>query len=177
MQEKNGRSTHDAGSGANRLSRWMGQEGVSEWCVITQSTVDQYALLTGDGEGEWVHLDPRRAAVELPYGGTIVQGFLQVSHLIKLGGQALGCLGDFDINHALNYGFDRLRFVKPLPVGASFRARLKVRDVSERPSGGFSVKQDVSLELEDGSATLVAEWLFFIHPRALASEEPRNASA
>lgn len=162
------RSEHAAGTDTDRLARWAGSEGVSEWCAITQDVVDQYARLTGDGEGEWVHLDPVRAAAELPYGGTIVQGFLQVSHLVKLGGQALGDLGAFDINHALNYGFDRLRFVKPLPVGARFRARLRVNDVKERPSGGFSIKQDVSLELEDGSATLIAEWLFFVHRRALA---------
>lgn len=167
MQE-NVRSARAAETDATRLARWVGNEGVSEWCVITQATVDQYARLTGDGEGEWVHLDPVRAAAELPYGGTIVQGFLQISHLVKLGGQALSGLGAFDINHALNYGFDRLRFVKPLPVGTRFRARLRVSDVNERPSGGFSVKQDVSLELKDGSATLVAEWLFFVHPRALS---------
>lgn len=172
MQEEN--RPVRAGKGANPLQEWVGQVGVSQWCVITQSTVDSYAELTGDGEGEWVHLDPVRAAEELPYGGTIVQGFLQVSHLVKLGGQALGDLGKcFDVNHALNYGFDRLRFVKPLPVGAKFRARLRVGEVSERPSGGFSVRQDISLEMEDGSATLVAEWLFFVDRRALASGEVR----
>lgn len=152
---------------ATRPEQWTGDEGVSEWCVITQAMVDQYAELTGDGEGEWVHLDPVRAAAELPYGGTIVQGFFQVSHLIKLSGQAMRGLDAVDLNHALNYGFDRLRFVKPLPVGARFRARLKIKAVTKRPSGGYSVKQDVSLEMEDGSATLVAEWLFFLSRQAL----------
>lgn len=168
------RSTRSAEE-SNPFAKWVGEIGVSQWCVITQATVDRYAELTGDGEGEWVHLDPARAASELPYGGTIVQGFLQVSHLVKLGGQALGDLSSgFDINHALNYGFDRLRFIKPLPVGAAFRAKLRVSEVSERPSGGYSVKQDISLEMEDGSATLVAEWLFFVNPRALASEKGRS---
>lgn len=163
------------GGAKNPLAEWVGQVGVSPWCVISQATVDRYAELTGDGEGEWVHLDPVRAAAELPYGGTIVQGFLQVSHLVRLGGQALGDLGGgFDVNHALNYGFDRLRFVKPLPVGAKFRARLRISEVSERPSGGYSIKQDISLEMEDGSATLVAEWLFFVGHRALASEAGRS---
>jgi len=147
---------------------WVGEEGFSPWHAIDQKTVDQYAMLTGDGEGEWVHLDSERAARELPYGGTIVPGFLQVAHLTKLFGEALTSLGDVDPNHALNYGFDRLRFVSPLPVGAKFRARFRVKDVRPHPSGGYVVKQDAALEKEDGGLTLAAEWLFHISDRAIS---------
>ncbi len=61
---------------------------------------------------------------------------------------------------------------KPLPVGVKVRVRLRVAEVVERPSGGYSVKQDVTLEMEDGSPTLVAEWLFFLTPRAFDLEVP-----
>lgn len=176
MPQSSARPTPHRLDQLGRMRRWVGQEGISQWCIITQHVVDEYARLTGDGEGEWVHLDPVRAAAELPYGGTIVPGFLQVSHLIKLGAQALDGLGAFDINHALNYGFDRLRFVKPLPVGVKVRVRLRVAEVVERPSGGYSVKQDVTLEMEDGSPTLVAEWLFFLTPRAFDLEVPGEPS-
>lgn len=157
-----------AGTSGNRKGpeAWVGEEGASPWHVIGQETVDQYAALTGDGEGEWVHLDNERAARELPYGGTIVPGFLQVAHLTKLFGEALTSLGDIDPNHALNYGFDRLRFVSPLPVGAKFRARFRVKDVRPHPSGGYVVKQDAALEKEDGAPTLAAEWLFHVSDRA-----------
>lgn len=161
----------DASAGAvadrSKPETWTGEKGFSPWHVIDQETVDRYAVLTGDGEGEWVHLDRERAARELPYGGTIVPGFLQVAHLTKLFGEALTSLGDVDPNHALNYGFDRLRFVTPLPVGARFRAKFQVKEVRPHPSGGYVVKQDAALEKEDGGLTLAAEWLFHLSDRAI----------
>lgn len=149
------------------LNSWVGKEGLSDWHVITQATVDEYAELCGDGEGEWVHLDPIRAAQEPAFGGTIVQGFLQVAHLVRLSGEALRAQESIDMNYSLNYGFDRLRFLKPMPVGSRFRARVRAVDLSQRPKGGYVFKQEVKLELEDGSLTLVADWLFLLDPRAL----------
>ena len=150
----------------DRLAALAGREGVSPWRVIDQATVDQYAVISGDGEGEWVHLDPERAAREAPYGGTIVPGFLQVANLTRLFGEAVEGIGGIDVNHALNYGFDRLRFVTPLPVGAAFRARVKVTDIRPHPAGGYVVKQNVSLEKTDGALTLAAEWLFYVSEAA-----------
>jgi acyl dehydratase len=150
-----------------QLTRKIGQEGVSGWHCITQEMVQRYSDLSGDGEGEWIHLDPERAAREAGHGGTIVQGFFQVSHLIRLTGEAMRTLLPFDSNHALNYGFDRLRFVRPMPVGARFRARVRILEVRPKPHDSFLLKEGVWLELEDGSVTLAAEWLFFLGPRAL----------
>lgn len=62
----------------------IGKESLSSWHVIDQDAVDQYAAASGDGEGEWIHLDPERAARETDYGGTIVPGFLQVANLTRL---------------------------------------------------------------------------------------------
>ncbi len=156
-----------------RMQQKIGQEGVSEWHRITQDMIDRYADLSGDGTGEWIHLDPRRAAREASYGGTIVQGFFQVSHLVKLSGEAMRTLVSFDMNHALNYGFDRLRFVRPMPVGTRFRARVRISEVTPKPNDSFLLKEEVLLELEDGTVTLAADWLFFLGPRALTeSGEP-----
>ncbi|MGB3067228.1 MAG: MaoC/PaaZ C-terminal domain-containing protein [Ottowia sp.] len=157
-----------------QLADWVGKEGTSEWQVISQNMVNEYANLCGDGEGEWVHLDPARAASEPGFDGTIVQGFFQVAHLTKLCGQAMRMQGGVDINYALNYGFDRLRFVKQMPVGAKFRARVKATEATHHASGGYILKQKVQLELADGSPTLVADWLFFLDPRAVSSVEART---
>ncbi|CAN7658821.1 MaoC/PaaZ C-terminal domain-containing protein [Variovorax paradoxus] len=153
----------------DRLTQKIGQEGLSGWHLITQEMVDRYAALSGDGEGEWIHLDPERAAREANYGGTIVPGFFQVSHLIRLTGEAMRTLLPFDANHALNYGFDRLRFVRPMPVGARFRARVRILEATSKPGESFLLKEAVLLELEDGTVTLAAEWLVFLGPRALAA--------
>jgi acyl dehydratase len=158
-----------------RLLTTVGEQGYSDWHVITQDQVARHAELSGDGQGEWIHLDPRRAARDAPYGGTIVQGFFQVAHLIKLGAEAIRGLAGLDPNYALNYGFDRLRFVRPMPVGSRFRANVRIAGVSERPQGGCVLKQQVCLELENGDATLVADWLSFIGPLAIASLDKTGA--
>jgi len=159
-------STQYAAESLCRLNGLVGQESVSSWRTIDQETVNQYAAVSGDGEGEWIHLDPERATREAPYGGTIVPGFLQVANLTRLFGETVRGFAGIDPNHALNYGFDRLRFVAPLPVGAPFRARIRVDEVRPHPSGGTIVKQGVVLEKEDGTPTLIAEWLFFLTEEA-----------
>lgn len=153
-----------------KFQHLLGNNETSEWHVISQSMVQQYADLSGDGEDEWVHLDPIRAARELPFGGTIVQGFFQVSHLVRLAGQSIRGLQGVDPNYSLNYGFDRMRFVNAMPVGARFRARTCITEVTERPPSGAIVKLDVHLELESGKPTLVAEWLFYLHGKALDTD-------
>ena len=167
-----------AGATLAYLRSRIGQEAHSEWHCITQDMVARHAELSGDGEGEWIHLDPERAAREAGYGGTIVQGFFQVAHLIKLSGEAMRSLLPFDTNHALNYGFDRLRFVRPMPVGARFRARVRIAEVTPKPNDSFLLKEDLQLELEDGTLTLAAGWLFFLGSRALsAMGEPGHGTA
>ena len=151
-----------------KLLASVGEQGYSDWHVITQEQVARHADLSGDGVDEWIHLDPQRAKREAPYGGTIVQGFFQISHLVKLSREAIRSMQGVDMNFALNYGFDRLRFVKPMPVGSRFRACFRIADVSVRPQGGFVLKQHVSLELENGDTTLVADWLGFIDAAAFA---------
>lgn len=154
------------------LNGLIGHESFTTWRAIDQETVNIYAAASGDGEGEWIHLDPERAAREAPYGGTIVPGFLQVANLTRLFGEAVTAFTGIDPNHALNYGFDRLRFVAPLPVGAQFRARIKVNDVRPHSTGGFIVRQDVALERKtDGKPTLIAEWLFYISQKAFQAPD------
>jgi acyl dehydratase len=154
------------GHGLDTLNGLIGREAVSGWRVIDQDAVDRYAAVSGDGEGEWIHLDPERANREAPYGGTIVPGFLQVANLTRLFGETMTGFSGIDINHSLNYGFDRLRFVAPLPVGAPFRARIRMNEVRTHPTGGYIAKQDVVLEREDGTPTLAAEWLFYMGEKA-----------
>lgn len=152
------------------LDGLIGQEGVSSWQVIDQDMVNQYVAVSGDGKDEWIHLDPERAAREAPYGGTIVPGFLQVASLTRLFGETVTGFTGIDPNHALNYGFDRLRFVAPLPVGATFRARIRMSELRPHPTGGYIAKQEVVLEREDGTPVLAGEWLFYMGEKAFVKQ-------
>lgn len=135
----------------------------SRWLTVTRQMVNQHALTTGDGYAEWVHCDDQRAAREMAYGGAIVQGFLQVALLIQLC-QDVGDDDHYDINHSLNYGFDRLRFLHPLVVGRAVRVRVLSREKTPHPRGGIRLKLAVELEDDQGNVVLAADWLFYRQP-------------
>ena len=102
--------------------------GVSDWKQIDQSAIDEFASLTGD-DGP-IHTDPELAAEIAPFGGTIVQGFLLLSHLTGFA-KALR-LPQQDVLFRLNYGFDRVRLIAPVPVGSRIRGRFHVESLADR---------------------------------------------
>jgi acyl dehydratase len=131
--------------------------GVSEWLTISQEMIDAHARTTGDRE--WIHNDPERARRESPFGTTIAQGSLLLSNLVRFQEQVLPTVDQPALAYALNYGFDRVRFVRPVPAGGRIRARLGLREVRERPDGALVVL-DVVLEREgEPEPAVVAQWL------------------
>ena len=94
------------------LQTRIGEEiAVSDWFEISQQRIDQFAAATGDSQ--WIHVDPVRAAAELPSKRTIAHGFLTLSLLSTLMREAIRFTG---LRMAINYGVNRVRFIEP--VGA-----------------------------------------------------------
>src|SRR5437016_3788311 len=113
--------------GIAELKTLTGQEvGVSDWLQVTQPMIDRFAQLTGDDQ--WIHVDVERAKNETPFKSTIAHGFLTVSLLSQLSRQAVEVRGDFKMR--INYGFNRLRFVSPVPAGSRIRARFTAQNVT-----------------------------------------------
>jgi acyl dehydratase len=131
----------------------IGQElGTSEWFVIEQRAVDAHAALTGDDD--WVHTDPERVRAEgLFDGATIVQGSLLLAQLVRL---SHGLPRPSGVRYALNYGFDRVRFVSPLTVGTPVRASF-VLEAAEPHAAGVLTSLDVRFET-DATTVAVACW-------------------
>lgn len=146
---------------ADDLTARVGTElGVSEWLEVTQPLVDAYAEVTGDRE--WLHNDPERARRESPFGTTIVQGSFLLANLVRFQEQVHSLATDPSLAYALNYGYDRVRFVRPVPVGSRVRARFWIRDARARDDG-VVVVLDVEVEVEgQDRPALVAEWLGFV---------------
>ncbi len=140
----------------DHLREKVGQEiGVSEWRVITQQQIDQFADATGDHQ--WIHVDPVRAARESPYGTTIAHGFLTVSLLSELINEAVVIEGDFKLR--INYGFNRLRFTGAVPSGARIRGKFVLQSIKEI-AGGVEMTWLSTVEVEGREKpALVAEWL------------------
>ncbi|MBP0599659.1 MaoC family dehydratase [Herbaspirillum sp. LeCh32-8] len=138
------------------LKALVGQEvAVSEWMEVSQDQVNRFADATGDHQ--WIHVDPERAARELPFGGTVAHGFLTLALLSKILGSAIS-LGP-DVKMLLNYGLNRVRFPAPLPVGRSVRGVIVLQTVEDIP-GGAQLAWEITVECEGSEKPVcVAEFL------------------
>ena len=148
----------DAVSTIGEIERRVGQElGLSDWQVIDQARIDAHARTTGDAD--WLHNDVARAAKDSPFDGkTIAQGSLLVSMLVGFVDEVAPVGGD--VAFALNYGFDRLRFIRPVPVDSRVRARLALAGVELRGEGRTLLRIDARLEREgEEEPCLSAQWL------------------
>ena len=142
--------------GIEALSARVGGElGVSEWFRIDQGMIDAFADLTQDRY--FIHIDPARAAAT-QFGGTIAHGFLTMSMLSAMAYQA--CPAVEGTKTQVNYGFNRLRFVAPVPTGSRIRGRFILKSFDVKPDGRWQVVYDVSVEIEgQPKPALVAEWI------------------
>lgn len=129
--------------------------GASGWIEITQEMIDRFARLTRDEQ--WIHMDVERARRESPFGSTVAHGFLTLSLMPHLLTQAVRMDGDFRLR--VNYGFNRLRFVSPVPAGSRIRLHARVMQVKEI-AGGREIVWEITVEREGGERPAVAaEWL------------------
>jgi acyl dehydratase len=133
-------------SGVDELRGLIGQEiGPSEWRELTQQDVDDFARLSGDDQ--WIHVDVERAKTESPFGTTVAHGNLTLSlidgfrrELLESGGFKLG----------VNYGWNKVRFPAPVPVGSKLRAKGEVMSVDDVGGGWVQVVTKFTVELEGG---------------------------
>ncbi|MEE9417381.1 MAG: MaoC family dehydratase [Acidimicrobiales bacterium] len=142
------------------LAALRGQNvGVSDWKLIDQAAIDQFTELTGDGGP--IHNDPVQAKAIAPFGGTIVQGFMLLSCLT---GFAKGVeLPQDGVAFRMNYGFDRVRIVSPVPVGARVRGRFIMRDLAARGDDAALMTLEAVVEIENSEKpALVADWLAYL---------------
>ena len=132
--------------------------GVSDWFEIDQQRIDRFADLTEDRQ--FIHVDPVRAA-ETPFGGTIAHGFLTLSMLSHFLEQAVPEMGN--TRESLNYGFEKLRFLSPVPVGARIRGRFTLLGTEERRPGMRLYRLGAEVEIEGGARpALATEWLVML---------------
>jgi len=140
----------------DELNARVGKElGRSGWLAIDQARVDEFARVTEDFN--FIHVDPVRAA-ETDFGGTIAHGLLTLSLIVKLCWDFVPQLEGTTL--LLNYGFDKVRFVAPVRVGARIRAAASLLEAVERKPGQLLIKLGVEIEIEgETRPALVAEWL------------------
>lgn len=135
----------------------IGEEiGVSNWVLIDQAMIDTFGAVTFDDQ--FIHTDPARAIAETPFGGTIAHGFLVLSLASKF---AFDCFSDRPGQvMGMNYGFDKVRFVEPVPSGSRVRGRFTMSDVMRKSDTQILQTSSLAVEIEDApKPALVADWL------------------
>ena len=148
--------------------------GASQWLTIEQKRIDAFAEATDDHQ--WIHTDPERAA-KTPFGSTIAHGYLLLSMVPKLFNDM------FLISDAamlVNFGLDKVRFMKPVPSGSQIRMKAKIESATVRKGNlllrirGFLMLRPTDDDGE-GRRAVVIDALFMAIPQSEAQDpEPES---
>jgi acyl dehydratase len=117
------------------------QLGHTEWMEISQDRVNLFADATDDHQ--WIHVDPAKAA-DGPFGGTIAHGLLTLSLLPHFSHELYRVNG---ITLAVNYGYNKVRFITPVKVGARIRASGEVTAINQL-EGAVQATTTITVEIE-----------------------------
>ncbi len=129
--------------------------GTSEWVLIDQNRINQFADVTIDHQ--FIHVDEEQTA-KTPFETTIAHGFLTLSLLSHFAEKSVLVMDG--IKMGVNYGFEKVRMMHPVQVNKKVRGHFTLMSVQERVPGQWVFKYSVKVEIEgEPKPALVAEWL------------------
>ena len=129
--------------------------GTSDWIAVEQDRINVFADVTEDHQ--FIHVNPDMAKMT-PFGTTIAHGFLSLSLLSKFAEQ--GAMTIDGVAMGLNYGFEKVRFLNPVKVGAKVRGNFVLKDAVEKKPGQHLLTYTVTVEIDgEEKPALVADWL------------------
>jgi acyl dehydratase len=132
--------------------------GASDWIDIPQDRIAAFADATDDHQ--FIHVDQKLAA-QTPFGGTIAHGFLTLSLLSRMAADVM--LIPDTTRMAVNYGFDRVRFLAPVRSGKRVRGHFTLESAEDKAPGQLLLKHQVTVEIEgEEKPALTAQWLGLI---------------
>ncbi len=150
---------------SNMKDRVGSELGVSDWMVVEQERINEFADCTGDRQ--WIHVDVDRAKRESPFGGPVAHGYLTLSLIGPLS-LDVGVV-PADAAAGFNYGLDKVRFLAPVPAGGRVRLRIVLDNVEEKKDGQLLVKTRNTIEIENSDKpALIADALALLVPRKTA---------
>ena len=131
---------------ADELKDHIGEEiGVSEWIEISQERINQFAEATNDHQ--FIHVDPEAAkAAPTPWDTTIAHGFLTLSLVSYMA--ATSGFSPAQMQTAVNYGSDKVRFMEAVPVNSKIRGKFVLTEAQYKKNGRWLVKTAVTIEIE-----------------------------
>jgi len=145
------------------LRQLIGHElAVSDWLLVDQARIDQFAECTGDKQ--WIHVDVEQARRKSPLRTTIAHGYLTLS-LVSFFIQQMRILPD-NTQGAFNYGIDHVRFIAPVRSGKRVRLRTSLVSMDDKGPGRYLLKASSRMEIEgEDEPALLAETLVMLYER------------
>ena len=129
---------------ADELLKYAGKTlRVSDWVQITQDQIDRFADVTNDHQ--FIHVEPEKAAASR-FESTIAHGFLTLSLISNLEPRDWPALENTEM--VINYGLDKLRFLRPVKVESRVRLRTKIVSVTEKRPHEYLVHTRRTMEIE-----------------------------
>ena len=128
--------------------------GYSDYLEVTQERINTFAEATGDFQ--YIHVDSERAKSG-PFGTTVAHGLLTLSLAVPMRAELLQVDGQ---GAKVSYGFEKVRFVSPVPAGIRIRLRATVAAAVE-VTGGYQLTVDEVTELENGEKPAVVARVVF----------------
>jgi acyl dehydratase len=116
--------------------------GVSDWVLVDQARINLFADATDDHQ--WIHVDPDRAARDLPIGSTIAHGYLTLALIPALIDNFVEFVG---LERIINYGINKARFKAMVPVGSRVRLRAVLNSARKR-AGALQLILNCTVEVE-----------------------------
>ena len=108
-----------------------------------RATRSTFAELSGDDQ--WIHVDVERAKRESPFGTTIAHGNLTLSLIDGLRRDLTEWSG---FRLGVNYGWNKVRFPAPVPVGSRLRCYLQLVDLTDLEGGWYQVVTRFTVEID-----------------------------
>jgi len=145
---------------AIEIKNYIGQEFVTRWYRVTQEEINKFADLTKDHQ--YIHINPEKAKTSI-YGKTVAHGFFVLSMLgfftLQDGERDSMQFYVIDAKAIINYGFDRIRFISPVPVGAYIRDVSYISKV-ELVKQGMKFISHHTIEIRgQEKPALIADWI------------------
>jgi len=127
---------------SNMKDRVGSELGVSDWMIVDQERINEFADCTGDRQR--IHVDVDRARRESPFGGPVAHGYLTLSLIGPLS-LDVGVVPS-DAAAGFNYGLDKVRFLAPVPAGGASDCASSSTMSRKRTTASFSSRPGTPLK-------------------------------
>ena len=140
------------------FAAYEGKElGVSEWVLISQERINQFADATDDHQ--WIHVDEVKCKAESPFGQTIAHGYLTLSMIPLMWNQIIEVN---NLERMMNYGMKDMRFGQPVLSGQSIRMKVSLDEI-QNLRGAIKTNVKFVIEIQESGKKAVEGIATFIY--------------